>query len=306
MPKPDVYLFSFTNKPQEIHLNPGIYLFEAWGAAGYDDQCLPNYKPHQVRSRGAYTSGVLKLKFAKTFYVYVGDKNWTNNIFNGNLYNHLSVPGGGATDFRLQKSDDWSEFDSLKSRIMVAAGGGGGDCNTGGDGGALQGFSGTGSSNPSGGTQTKPGTAVGNAYSGDFGIGGSGKCRGSNEYCDGAGSGGGGYYGGGGISGDGGGAGGSSFVSGFLGCDAISKESTKNNIIHTGNPIHYSNIFFYSPQMIAGNELMPSYLNSNEKMTGNSNSGFAKITILGNYLTCKSSSFFTRLNIVFYLVIHFS
>ena len=298
MPKTNIYLFSCTKKPQEVYLTPGIYLFEAWGAAGHDSQCLPDNEPHQVRGRGAYTSGVLQLKFPKTFYVYVGEKNYQ--------FNYISVQGGGATDFRLQKSDDWSDFDSLKSRIMVAAGGGGGDCNSGGDGGALEGFPGTGSVIPSGGNQTSPGTAAGIAYDGDFGIGGSGTCRTSNESCDGAGSGGGGYYGGGGKSGTGGGAGGSSFVSGYIGCNAISKESTKNNIIHTENSIHYSNIFFHSPRMIAGNELMPSYINSNEQMTGNLDAGFAKITVLAHYLTSRYTYLSHHSHIVLYILLNFS
>ena len=54
--------------------------------------------------------------------------------------------GGGATDVRL-KNGDWDNLDGLKSRIMVAAGGGGGLYNrnsyTGnepGDGGGLIGY----------------------------------------------------------------------------------------------------------------------------------------------------------------------
>lgn len=44
---------------------------------------------------------------------------------NNNSYVHNSGSGGGATDVRLV-GGAWNNFDSLKSRIMVAAGGGGG------------------------------------------------------------------------------------------------------------------------------------------------------------------------------------
>ena len=42
----------------------------------------------------------------------------------------------------------------------------------------------------------------------------------------------------------GGGADGSSFISGHNGCDAIKEESTENNIIHTGQSVHYSELYF--------------------------------------------------------------
>jgi len=62
----------------------------------------------------------------------------------------------------------------------------------------------------------------------------------------------GGYYGGGSGSYNnsvvGSGAGGSSFISGYLGCDAIDVSG-----IHTGGCIHYSGNVFISPEMIGGN-----------------------------------------------------
>ena len=47
----------------------------------------------------------------------MSDTGWSNDDTSGS--------GGGATDFRLLKGNSWDSFDSLKSRIMVAGGGGG-------------------------------------------------------------------------------------------------------------------------------------------------------------------------------------
>lgn len=46
--------------------------------------------------------------------------------------------------------------------------------------------------------------------------------------------------------------GGSGYISGYEGCDAISKESTEDNIIHTGNSIHYSGKVFTNGILKAG------------------------------------------------------
>ena len=60
--------------------------------------------------------------------------------------------GGGATDIRLV-ANDWDNFESLKSRIMVAAGGGGAtNLTAGGAGGGLEGLTNRKRSQP--GTQT--------------------------------------------------------------------------------------------------------------------------------------------------------
>ena len=59
-----------TCQPKTLNLQKGIYFFEAWGAAGTDNQCNSDYEPHEIKGRGAYTSGILKLKNPKTFYVY--------------------------------------------------------------------------------------------------------------------------------------------------------------------------------------------------------------------------------------------
>ena len=84
--------------------------------------------------------------------------------------------------------------------------------------------------------------------------------------------------------------GGSSFISGHNGCDAIKEESTENNIIHTGQSIHYSGLYFTDTVMIDGEGYkwtdkkeeyvgMPSYLD-NSIITGNTGNGYARITLI--------------------------
>ena len=103
-----------------------------------------------------------------------------------------------------------------------------------------------------------------------------------------------GYYGGG-TGGDtfcnvSSGAGGSSFISGHNGCDAIKKESTEDNIIHTGGSIHYSGLYFTNTVMIDGNGYnwtlekgdylgMPSH-SDNSIIKGNHGNGYVRITML--------------------------
>ena len=107
-----------------------------------------------------------------------------------------------------------------------------------------------------------------------------------------AGGGGGGYYGGaGGGDWGAGGAGGSSFISGHNGCDAIKEESIENNIIHTGQSIHYSGLYFTDTVMIDGEGYkwttekgsytgMPTH-DGTGTMKGNTGNGYARITYIG-------------------------
>ena len=84
--------------------------------------------------------------------------------------------------------------------------------------------------------------------------------------------------------------GGSSFISGHEGYDAIKEESTENNIIHTGQSIHYSGLYFTNTLMIDGEEYrwtdkkeeqigMPSH-SDNSIIMGNSENGYARITLV--------------------------
>ena len=226
---------------------------------------------------------------------HIGESGTGKETFNGggkqgHIYYNGS--GGGGTDIRLKYASLWKNFESLKSRIIVAGGGGGAQHyllgSSGGNAGGLIGGDGNRSSDgwashlslilPTGGTQTSGGKAsysrATTAYPGGFGYGG------NNEPGDDhGGGGGGGYYGGGGGAMEAGavtsGGGGSSFISGYPGCDAISASSTENNIIHTGQPNHYSGYVFTDVVMKAGNEVMPSPNGGVE--TGHTGSGFAII-----------------------------
>ena len=118
-------------------------------------------------------------------------------------------------------------------------------------------------------TRSKPGTQT-SGYK--FGIGQDGYGVGSSNGVAGSG---GGYYGG--TTSDyadncEAGAGGSSFVSGYDGCEAILEESTENNIIHSGQKIHYSKKEFQNIK----------FLNGNEQKKNNNIDGYASIIYLSN------------------------
>ncbi len=264
----------------------GKYKIELWGArGGYGHQNDSNV---HLYGRGAYTTGELSLTQGQVLYVYIGGVGGTPAVnsctggaggYNGggkgaNDNNCDSDPdagggGGGATDVRLT-SGLWNDFNSLKSRIMVAAGGGG--SNYGGVGGAGGTLSGIGGYNTNNATYIPTQT-----FGYGFGIGmpGGGACT------DGAGGGGSGYYGGKtGASCSYGGAGGSSFISGYTGCNAITESSISTAIVHTGQANHYSGIYFSNVNMINGNSVMPSVSGATE--TGHSDNGAAKFTYLVN------------------------
>jgi hypothetical protein len=263
-----IYNYDYTGASQTFTAPyAGTYKLECWGAGC---TCL-----------GAYTSGFLYLKKNTILYIYVGtgseDYAYTtlthSIVFNGgggftngcNDFNNDT--GGGATDIRLVNGS-WDDFLSLKSRIMVAAGGSGSvGSSLPGYGGALVSINADGAYPP----ETFPsdycivnGVSQTNGYS--FGIGQSGLRAG----------GGGGYYGG--YAEKCAGSGGSSFISGYSGCDAISESSTSDHIIHTGLPNHYSGFIFTNSQMIAGNASMPKPAGGTE--IGHTGNGYARITFV--------------------------
>ena len=276
---------------------------ECWGAQGGDHFALGG--------RGAYTCGLINLSEATDLYIYVGSQGHatTSTVnqdfeFNGGgpssgqinaVNSRFWSSGGGASDIRLI-SGNWNNFNSLKSRIIVAAGGGGifyekdtyedggyGGTLTGGDAIITSSYPGFGTGGR-GGTQTSGGydyqgpngyISIGNYSCGQFGVGGYRNDTYSNGlYC--ASGGGGGYYGGGGSAHVHSAGGGSSFISGHTGCNAISSSSTSSNIIHTGQPNHYSGYVFTNTVMKAGNETMPKPTGGTE--TGHSGNGYCKIT----------------------------
>jgi len=280
------------------------YKIECWGASG-GNSYYDGYSGHTntvYGAKGGYCSGTITISSNLNIYIYVGQsgEGTKEQTFNGGGTGgviHNAGSGGGATDVRLI-GGIWSNFNSLKSRIIVAAGGGGADHHfdgcSGGYAGGLSGQDGfyainttiehlpysiaTGATQISGGKGGISGRNYPKAYDGTFGIGGNNAGGNSaNSYGSG---GGGGYYGGGGGGVNtgiiGSGAGGSSFISGYTGCDAIKESSTEENIEHTGQPNHYSGYVFTNPVMIDGGSTMPSPSGGTE--TGHSGNGYCIIT----------------------------
>ncbi len=283
-------VFAYTGTEQSIELAPGKYKMECWGAwGGYTTDSYGEF----INERGGYTKGEILFTQNQKLYVFVGQRGSAgiSGSFNGNIASSTTRPGGGASDIRLM-GGVWNNFESLKSRIMVAAGSGGHD--RGGCAGGLSGYTGGnhpvpgGSYRGYGASQTAGGgRATNGGYVGSFGVGGLGR-KYSDGHC--GGGGGGGYYGGGGAQWHAGGGGGSSFISGHAGCDAISASSTSSSIIHTGQPNHYSGLFFINTVMIDGAGYqwttvrgaktgMPN-LTRTGTMTGNTDNGQVKITPL--------------------------
>ena len=326
------YNFDYTGDYQTFTAPySGTYKIELWGATR-EHVDNSNEKYYYL---GAYTSGDIELDKNEKLYIYIGEKSRkseVNGTFNGGGSSskgsygsttypeyYQNYPGAGATDVRVV-SGAWNNFESLKSRIIVAAGSGGG-MPVGSSGGGLysknSSFSPGSVSCPSypstkypvyGATQTKGGYARTGELSGSFGKGGNGEVT-TLRY--GSSGGGGGYYGGGGgyskswnndiycsVSGS---TGGSSFISGHNGCDAISEASTSSSIIHTGKSIHYSGKTFTNTVMIDGYGYTwstsatekVSYPNplggffndisdtgSLKSLNGFSGNGYAKITLL--------------------------
>ena len=255
-------------------------------------------------------------------YVYVGEHKTSRNTssFNGALgSSNDGASAGGATDIRLSSTENWYDFNSLKNRIMVAAGGGSSSTNPsypGASAGGLVGYRAIGASGQCSypGTQISPGTEEcwgnyqpGKFSNGSFGLG--------SRY---GASGGSGWFGGaGGYNKYGGGSGGSSFISGHPGCVSITEDSTEDNIsfINDSSGVvcndensagynalgyntdsacnkHYSGKVFTNTVMIdgkgyawdengVGNTVvgMPTH-DGRSTMTGNVGNGYAKITLI--------------------------
>lgn len=294
------YSYSYTGNYQTFTAPAtGFYQIELWGAQGGNSVGNNSKTCSYNRGKaygsgcggfGAYTSGVIKLNKDEVIYIYVGqrglDAKVRNNRAGGwngggsSTYDHsddeASGSGGGATDIRLvptSTNTTWNEFESLKSRIMVAAGGGGGsDIYVGGNGGTLTSTK-TRFSNIA--TQT-------NGYA--FGYGENSVYRKSNIDVAG---GGGGYFGGYSTAASSGnygnygqtGTGGSSYVSGCNGCISIDEASTsRSNLIFTDSSEHYSGYTFTDISMLAGGSSMPT--TSTGYSVGNTSNGFARITLV--------------------------
>ena len=262
-----VALFSCVGKCQEITLPwYGSYKMECWGANG------ANHTRETTTHYGGisgYVAGIIAMEKNKTLYVYVGDQSGFNGggIVGPSAQYQYGSNGGGATDIRLKVHDEtfeyksgvtttWGGLVSLRSRIMVAAGGGGasnrglpqyGEGN-GGYAGGTQGGDGeyvTGGvyAIHHGGGQTSGGKVEGKSswsskdwskHDGQFGYSvqyGVHELSSADPVVQtGGGS---GWYGGAGYAHSGGG-GGSSFISGMTGCNGI--DTSTGNHRGAGQP----------------------------------------------------------------------
>lgn len=291
----------------------GTYRIECWGAQG----CPPRNSSDTAFGRGSYAAGDIELSANDVLYVYIGQQGptstsgaWNGGGIHGN--HSRQGCGGGGTDVRLvntSATNVWKEFASLKSRIIVAAGGGGCD-----DGSTWS------NSTPHGGgveginipwshvncimyntTQTQGGYIIYNNSDtfnrGRFGCGN----QSSSGYRAG---GGGGYYGGG--ESDWGSMGGTCYISGHRGCIAVTESATESYASSGASQIayrtdadaidrstHYSGKKFTNTKMIDGAgypwtstqgtsyEQMPSSSSINAKYAegvGHIGNGYCRIT----------------------------
>ncbi|MDR2196639.1 MAG: hypothetical protein LBO07_01580, partial [Coriobacteriales bacterium] len=148
--------FAYTGDVQTFTApSSGFYRVELWGSASAP-----------VSGRGAYTKGEIFLTAGQKLQVYVGGN--ASAFGGGAASGRAGVRSGGATDVRLV-GGAWNDPDGLRSRIMVAGGGGsyGAVSNAGGAAGGLSGAGGAGSYGGGGvgGTQT-----AGGANNGGFGT----------------------------------------------------------------------------------------------------------------------------------------
>jgi type II secretory pathway pseudopilin PulG len=120
-----IYNYDYTGNYQKfIAPVDGKYQIELWGAQG------GSFSPY-LGGKGAYTVGQIFLTQGTIFYVYVGGAAGTGSAGGYNGGGSLTGgqeaygrAGGGATDVRFINAS-WSLETGLRSRIMVAAGGGG-------------------------------------------------------------------------------------------------------------------------------------------------------------------------------------
>ena len=297
---------------------------ECWGARGgygYGDLQGGSEGVYSVGAgTGGYTSGQIQLTTSNItqypiLYVYVGQAGpnaykmtqvaggWNGGGKGGhdNQDNEADGGGGGATDIRLISASDtkttWYEFESLKSRIMVAGAGGGSGYAYSDNQRAYGGRGG----NTTGGKAfvldnnvryETSGTAASQTTGNKFGQGADGKTQPFNNAC--TGGGGGGYWGGNTSTNTAifhgriecGGHGGSSYISGYSGCVAVKSGTSDSNIAFrtetdaVTKASHTSGLVFTSgTSMIDGDNSMPNPAAATGNITGNNGNGYARITV---------------------------
>ena len=282
---------------------------ECWGASGGEAIVEGARNSDSSPGKGGYTRGNLNItstKLSTSFYIYVGQQGgnayrsgtrayvgtggWNGGgaAANDGADDEADGGGGGATDIRISYNSTPKDFTSLKSRIMVAGGGGG--AGYGGGSGAPANSGGCGG-NTTAGLGTSGGTAYGTAATqvtgNAFGVGKAGVTS-TNASQPG---GGGGYYGGNvantGTSYISCAGGGSSYISGYSGCNAIKQAATTGGSSnHTGGPNHYSEFIFTTDESVMISGAASGMPNPNESslttntVTGNYGNGYARITLV--------------------------
>ena len=288
--------------PYSILFPQGIYKFELWGAQGGYSRIQNQDQLNEMSSgKGSYVSGILPIISSTNLFLYIGgkgeDQNYTDQTMSKGGYNgggnggvdksdadypESGAGGGGSTDIRLIKGFSLA---ALKSRLIVAAGGGG-SVSAGGQSDRSNFLAGNGGKLA--GTTSTAFAIPGNQTFGEFGRGQDGLSFDATQYNCGGSSGGsgGGYYGGKTIHDEFStsktyeisGAGGSSYISGYEGCDSVSFLPF-NDINHTGSPVHYTGITFDKPIMMSYEDA--NFVNQyGEKESGHFGNGAAKITVI--------------------------
>ncbi|EAY21803.1 loricrin, putative [Trichomonas vaginalis G3] len=302
-----------------------MYQIELWGASG-------GYLDNSKGGRGAYASGYMSFFNPKTLYLYLGERgSWSGPAtFNGGGQGTIDVSdhshsvsggsGGGASDLRLS-GGPWDDFKSLKSMVMISAGGAEsahyaacGGLIQGGAGGDLIGSDGIictfdprlPITKSFGAKQNYYGTGVDpHGINGKFGIGG------YSDLFDHGSGGGGGYYGGGGggavNSRVGSGSGGSSYISGQENCKAISEDYTETNLKHLSTSVHFSGFRFYSTTLLSGLVQIPSFSSPGSyESNGHYGYGLARISIIETLKPISKCSCYNIKYLLLFISIVFS
>ena len=281
--------------PYVLKLKPSVYKFECWGSSSQEwiadqSKSIPGF--------GGYTSGFLYVHHPTTFYVYVGQQGFFNTMKGKEDSPFIDSLPGGATDVRLNASENWWDTSSLISRIMVAAGAGAAEWGNsiGGHGGGIEGGNSSYRLQPCAGATQISGSkcdpilhnqVLHTPSTGSFGSAGIIEPVSTNDY---GAIGGGGYYGGTSYPYTFAGSGGSSFISGHEGCDAVKEQI--DPIEHTGQPNHYSGFVFKNTEMISGNNSMPVPTSLTERRIYKDLGAFRLTLIYYQYhCTCQKATF---------------
>ena len=306
---------TFECEPIHVKLRPGSYLIECYGAQGGMGLTDGSFEKSHPGGKGAYTSGILTTRTILNVYLYIGGmgenaeykkRDIIHGGWNGGgdgmveyLDDDDSGAGGGSTDIRLIPGL-WNDNESLKSRIMVAAGGSGSAYRSfGAPGGDLHGYI----INAIDSEEfVISNTNQENGYL--FGVGQNGENNGDTKLSTPLSGGGGGYYGGYIKRGSNTNSGynavsssGSSFVSGYENCKAITKDGVTSN-----SNIHYSGISFKNAIIVNGFSQFPSFDQKGYE-AGHEGNGAIRITLLTlDTCQCNQNIKFslTYLSIVFF------